>query len=86
MKKSVKEKENIAVKTAEKPQKEEQKCHHFWVIDVANGPTSLGKCKFCGEKREFLNAFPSFNPLRKNANPLALPKIQEVEMDKESES
>ena len=51
MKKSVREKENLAVKIAEKPQKEEQKCHHFWVIDVANGPASLGKCKHCGEKR-----------------------------------
>jgi hypothetical protein len=82
MKKIVKEKEVIRQST----QKEEQKCHHYWVIDVANGPSSLGKCKHCGEKREFLNAFPSFNPLRKNANPLALPRMPEVEMDKDSES
>lgn len=82
MRKSVKEKEIVKVDT----KKEEQPCHHFWVIDVANGPSSLGKCRVCGEKREFLNAFPTFNPLRKNANPLALPRIPEVEMDKDSKS
>ncbi len=63
-----------------------QTCHHFWVIDVANGPSSMGTCKYCGEKKEFLNAFPVFNPLRKNANPLALPKLSELEIDKGSES
>jgi hypothetical protein len=86
MKKNVKEKENLDLEATEKSQKEKQNCHHFWAIDVANGPASLGKCKYCGEKREFLNAFPSFNTLRKNTNPLALPKIPEVEIDKESES
>ncbi len=84
MKKNVKE--NIKNAVAEKKQKEEQKCHHFWVIDIANGPSSLGKCKYCGEKREFLNAFPSFNPLRKNANPLALPRIPQVGLEKERKS
>ena len=73
-------------KAPEKIKKEEQNCHHFWVIDVANGPKSLGTCKYCGEQKEFLNAFPVFNPLRKNANPLALPKLQEVEVDKERAS
>ena len=78
----------LRVKTAveEKVQKEENKCHHFWVIDVANGPSSLGKCKICGEKREFLNAFPTFNPLRKSTNPLALPRIQEMKVDKNLKS
>jgi hypothetical protein len=63
-----------------------QQCHHFWVIDVANGRSSLGKCKYCGEKKEFMNAFPTFNPLRKNSNPLNFPKMPDVEMEKESES
>ena len=43
----------------------QDQCHHFWVIEVANGPSSMGECKYCGEKREFQNAFPTFNPLRK---------------------
>jgi len=82
MKKSVKEKTIVQ----EQEKKPEQACHHYWVIDVANGPSSLGKCKICGEKREFMNAYPSFNPLRKNTNPLHLPRIPEVELDKDSKS
>ena len=65
---------------------EKEQCHHFWVIEVANGPKSGGVCKYCGEKREFLNAFPPFNPLKKNGNPLNLPKLPEVEIDKDSSS
>jgi len=83
MKKTLKTKVAVEEKAAPKV---ENKCHHFWVIDVANGPSSLGKCKICGEKREFLNAFPTFNPLRKSSNPLALPRMQELKLDKNSKS
>jgi ribosomal protein L37AE/L43A len=65
---------------------EEAQCHHFWNIEVANGPTSIGTCKHCGETKEFLNAFPTFNPLKKNGNPLSLPKLQDVEIDEENKS
>jgi hypothetical protein len=76
------------IKEKEKPPEKKNKktCHHYWEIEVANGPSSLGTCKYCGETREFLNAFPIFNPLRKNSNPLALPKIPGVKIDKESKS
>jgi hypothetical protein len=30
-------------------------CRHHWVIDAANGPTSRGRCKRCGEERDFFN-------------------------------
>ena len=30
-------------------------CQHHWVIEQPNGPTSLGRCKHCGERREFSN-------------------------------
>jgi len=73
-------KENITKKPEKGP------CHHFWVIEVANGPSSRGTCKNCGEKKEFLNSFPTFNPLRKNNNPLNLPKLPEVEIGKNSKS
>jgi hypothetical protein len=43
----------------------ENKCQHFWDIESANGPSSLGVCRFCGEEKEFLNAFPDFNPLKR---------------------
>ena len=32
-----------------------QVCHHHWVIDRPNGPTSRGLCRTCGERRDFLN-------------------------------
>jgi len=61
-------------------------CGHYWIIEVANGPCSVGKCKYCGETREFLNAFPTYNPLKKNSNPLTLPKLPDVKIDKEGKS
>ena len=68
----VKEKEKALAQT------EKQACRHFWVIEVANGPVSRGECKYCGAKKEFYNAFPEFNPLKKGANPFSLPKLRRV--------
>jgi hypothetical protein len=61
-------------------------CNHYWVIEVANGPKSSGKCKFCGEVREFFNGFPDFNPLKKNKGVLHLPELPGVEVAKDSKS
>ena len=61
-------------------------CHHYWVIEAADGPTSLGECRYCGETREFLNAFPEFNPMKRNGNPLTLPEIPGVDISKDSKS
>ena len=80
MRQRTNEKEKLPAKQ-EKPA-----CNHFWVIEVANGPSSLGTCKHCGEIKEFLNAFPTFNPLRKNSNPLTLPRLPNVEIDKDNKS
>jgi len=33
-------------------------CPHHWLIEEANGPTSVGVCRFCGERREFSNSVP----------------------------
>ncbi len=30
-------------------------CRHHWIIDGPDGPISTGRCKFCGEEREFQN-------------------------------
>jgi hypothetical protein len=76
----------VKVKLEEKPVPPVDECSHYWVIEVANGPKSLGKCKHCGEVREFLNAFPDYNPMRRKNNPLDLPQLPEVEIDKDSES
>ena len=44
-------------------------CVHHWLIETANGPTSLGVCRYCGETRHFENAIfnSTFNtkPMRK---------------------
>lgn len=37
-------------------------CHHFWVIEAAQGHTSRGVCKICGTMREFLNSMPEYSP------------------------
>jgi len=80
-------KERVKVKVAEKEaRKAKPECGHFWVIDAANGPTSYGTCKYCGEKKEFYNAFPDFNPLRRSHNPMTLPEMPEVKVDQESKS
>jgi hypothetical protein len=31
-------------------------CRHHWIIETANGPSSLGVCQFCWETREFKNS------------------------------
>ena len=35
----------------------EIKCAHHWLIEPPQGPTSIGVCKICGEKREFENQY-----------------------------
>ena len=61
-------------------------CHHYWVIEAANGPESKGMCKYCGEVKTFLNTMPDFNiPKRKN-NPFKLPEVPQVELDDDSKS
>ena len=30
-------------------------CHHHWVIDMAKGPVSKGRCEVCGASAEFHN-------------------------------
>ena len=61
-------------------------CHHFWVIEEANGPTSHGVCKVCGECKDFSNAMPDFSLLKRNPNPLKLPHMPAVDVDKDSKS
>jgi hypothetical protein len=35
---------------------EEPQCRHHWLIDSPQGATSMGRCKICGEVREFRNS------------------------------
>ena len=31
-------------------------CRHHWIIEAPSGPVSKGRCKLCGELKEFSNA------------------------------
>lgn len=33
-----------------------EKCRHHWIIESPRGALSEGRCKFCGEKRQFRNS------------------------------
>jgi len=34
----------------------QSECRHHWIIDTPRGATSDGRCKVCGETREFRNS------------------------------
>ena len=38
---------------------ENVECVHYWIIDVPSGPVSKGKCRLCGEGKEFRNYLES---------------------------
>lgn len=74
------------VKGKVKAQTQKEPCRHYWIIEIANGPVSRGACKYCGATKEFLNAFPELNPLKKNSNPLALPRLSGVKVRADNKS
>jgi hypothetical protein len=43
---------------ASRAEKKRGKCSHYWIIDSPNGPTSVGRCKYCGAVKEFDNYLP----------------------------
>ncbi len=61
------------------------KCHHYWIIESANGPTSRGICKLCGTVKEFLNSVPD-STVTKQVNPLEHPKLKDVHFDESQKS
>ena len=59
-------------------------CSHYWIIEVASGPTSEGVCKFCGAKKEFLNSMPEYSGvLSRHTSPLELPILPDIDFDEE---
>ena len=58
-------------------------CHHYWLIEIAKGPKSKGRCKHCGVKREFMNYLSEDycweGRTKEKAEPLLSP-MQDVEM------
>ena len=59
-------------------------CRHYWVIEAADGPVSMGVCRFCGEEREFQNSWTSLSYTSKDARVFELPNmLDDEEADKE---
>lgn len=71
----------------------ENTCHHYWVIEAPEGPTSRGVCKFCGEVKEFYNSWlglgsawtrsSSSHVKRSVAEPGIEPEPEDVEPEEE---
>ena len=58
--------------------------HHHWVIDPAKGPTSRGRCRNCGERRNFNNA-GSAKEARSLYNPKGIERAyQRGEVDRQT--
>ncbi len=77
-------KQKVKEKIEEKPA--EEQCHHYWEIEIANGPKSRGICQYCGEARVFFNSISAFNELKRDTHPLDLPRMPDVELDEDSKS
>ena len=45
--------------------------NHHWRIEEANGPTSRGYCRLCGEVREFRNWLPEMDVTTRTERELA---------------
>ena len=67
-------------------EKRNDECRHYWLIEAANGPRSLGTCNYCGKERYFFNSFPDPSQLKQGTNPMGLPVMKHVEIDKKSQS
>ncbi len=76
----------VKVKEKTREYAAEDKCRHYWIIEMAYGPKSRGACQYCGEERDFLNSMPDFTVPKRNTHPLDLPELPEVELDDDSKS
>ena len=78
--------QKIKVKEKTREYVAKDQCHHYWVIEIADGQKSRGVCKYCGEKRDFFNSIAAYNELRRNTHPLDLPEMPDVDLDEDSRS
>ncbi len=49
-----------------KQEVEEKECVHYWIIDFPEGPTSTGKCKYCGVVKHFYNYYDSLEQSKRD--------------------
>ena len=58
-------------------------CTHWWLIEPADGETSQGVCKYCGEVQEFTNYLNRFVPM---AIAMHSKKVYDMDFDRMEES
>ena len=61
-------------------------CHHYWLIESAEGPTSKGVCKFCGAEKEFSNSLQDFVVVKRPNRVLELAGTTDSEREDEQNS
>jgi hypothetical protein len=61
-----------AEKTHPKEAKNEAVCVHYWIIECPQGPTSVGTCRNCGERKVFRN-FALYSPWEDDTAAVAEP-------------
>lgn len=71
----------LAEKTNTKPV-EKETCQHYWVIEPAEGKTSIGLCKNCGEWREFDNYIVVESWADDIFKIPSLPKLDDIDFDR----
>ncbi len=54
-------------------------CTHHWVIETPDGPVSIGRCRVCGEEREFNNSLDFM--ASSWARPQVYPKAPQSEVE-----
>lgn len=52
---------STAEKVLPKEDRNEAVCVHYWIIECPQGPTSVGTCRNCGERKVFGN-FALYSP------------------------
>ncbi len=60
-------------------------CRHYWTIEPADGPTSRGVCRVCGEEKEFLNSWSDASYKGKDPRVFDLPNMLEDDEEEEKE-
>jgi len=63
----------------------QDRCHHYWILEKANGPTSRGICKFCGAEKEFDNRSSDIWIEGDISMYFDLPRLPSVESESEEE-
>ncbi len=61
----------------------DNQCAHHWIIETPEGPLSKGKCRLCGEERDFTNStdFQRSTWLTQTQRDPVAPQLEEAEDD-----